>query len=149
MPAYLLDTNHCSYLMNGKEKRPEYRKLQEINAIAKYETISSDPIYMSEVSLSELCLGAEKSPHLTSIYQRINAFRSITPCLAVSSDCWELHGKVKWEILKSGRKMEDFDLLIACIAKKYGCTLVTNDGNFSNLPAGFVPIENWSIGTKP
>lgn len=149
MPAYLLDTNHCSYLMNGKQKQPQYRKPQETNAIARYQGITTDPVYMCEVSLSELCLGAEKSPHFVSIYQRISAFRSITPCLPVSSDCWELHGKVKWEILKSGRKMGDFDLLIACVAKKYGCILVTNDGNFSNLPAGFVPIENWSVASTP
>lgn len=142
---YLLDTNHCSYIMNGKRKQPHYRKPQETNTLNKYQSITSDPVYMCEVSLSELYTGAEKSAHSVSIYQRIATFWSITPCLTVSTDCWELHGKLKWQILKSGGMMADFDLLIACVAKKYGCVLVTNDGNFSNLPAGFLQIENWVV----
>ncbi len=130
--------------MNGGRKQPQFRKPQETNTIAKYLKITVEPVYLCEVSLSELFLGAEKSPYSQSIHQRIATFRSITPCLRISTDCWELHGKVKWELLKNGRSMADFDLLVACVAKKYGCVLVTNDKDFSNLPTGFISIENWS-----
>lgn len=142
---YLLDTNHCSYIMNGGRKQPQYRKPQEVNTLGKYQAITSETVYMCEVSLSELFMGAEKSPHSIDIHQRIRNFRSIIPCLSVTSTCWELHGKTKWEIKKNGGDIKDFDLLIACIAKEYGCVLVTNDSNFKNLPPGFVQIENWAV----
>lgn len=141
---YLLDTNHCSYIMNGTVKNPMYRKSEEINALAKYKSIISTPIYMCEVSLSELCYGAEKSSITPNIYNRIATFRALVPCLSLTTDCWELHGKVKWEIKKSGNNIADFDLLIACVAKTYSCIFVTNDTNFNNLPSGFIQIENWA-----
>lgn len=141
---YLLDTNHCSYIMNGTVKKPMYRKPQEINSLAKYKSIISTPIYMREVSLSELCYGAEKSLITPNIYNRIATFRALVPCLSLTTDCWELHGKVKWEIKKSGNNIADFDLLIACVAKTYSCIFVTNDTNFNNLPSGFIQIENWA-----
>ncbi|MBL8150355.1 MAG: type II toxin-antitoxin system VapC family toxin [Blastocatellia bacterium] len=144
---YLLDTNHCSYIMNASRKNPAYRKPHETSTLAKYQSVSAttDKVYMCEVSLSELFLGAEKSPHTANIYHRIATFRAVVPYLAVTTDCWELHGQVKWQIKKTGGNMEDFDLMIACVAKQYGCTLVTNDADFNNLPAGFVPVENWAI----
>lgn len=142
---YLLDTNHCSYIMNGTRKQPLYRKPYEVNTLAKYKSVKGAKVYMCEVSLSELCLGAEKSVHSQDIYHRLAIFRTIFPCLTLTPDCWELHGQVKWQIRKNGKNIEDFDLLIACIAKKYGCTIVTNDSDFGNLPPNFVPLENWAI----
>ncbi len=142
---YLLDTNHCSYIMNGINKNPQYRKPHETKTLAKFHSATSDILYMCEVSISEIIYGAETAPNVTSIYQRFNQLKTLLPCLTVTSDCWELHGKTKGEMANSGKKMEDFDLMIACIAKKYGCIVVTNDGNFSNLPSGFVNVENWAV----
>lgn len=144
---YLLDTNHCSYIMNAARKNPAYRKPHETKTFDKYQALKSgtDLIYMCEVSLSELFAGAEKSPHSAAIYTRIADFRKVVPCLAVTTDCWELHGKIKWQIKKVGDNVEDFDIMIACVAQKHGCTLVTNDGDMKYLPSGFVTIENWSV----
>lgn len=142
---YLLDTNHCSYIMNGINKNPKYRKPHEAKTLAKFDSITSDTLYMCEVSVSEIIYGAETSPHVATIYHRFTALKLLLPCLTTTSDCWELHGKTKGEMTKNGKKMEDFDLMIACIAKKYGCIVVTNDGDFSNLPSGFVTVENWSV----
>lgn len=144
---YLLDTNHCSYIMNAARKNPTYRKPPETNTLAKYQSINTaiDKIYMCEVSLSELFAGAEKSPHSAKIHTRIADFRKVVPCLAVTTDCWELHGKVKWQIKKVGDNVEDFDIMIACVAKLYGCTLVTNDADMKYLPSAFVTVENWAV----
>lgn len=144
---YLLDTNHCSYIMNAARKKAVYRKPHETNTFSKYQSINTttDQVFMCEVSLSELFMGAEKSPHSASIHTRIADFRKVVPCLDVTNGCWELHGKTKWEIQRVGNNLEDFDLMIACVAKTYGCTLVTNDSDMKNLPSGFVVLENWSV----
>ncbi|MBI4850379.1 MAG: PIN domain-containing protein [Acidobacteria bacterium] len=133
--------------MNAARKNPAYHKPHEANTFGKYQSIktTTDQIFMCEVSLSELFAGAEKSPHSASIYTRIADFRKVVPCLDVITDCWELHGKVKWAVKKTGKNVEDFDLMIACVAKHYGCTLVTNDGDMKYLPSSFVTIENWSV----
>ena len=133
--------------MNAARKNPAYHKPHETKTLTKYQSINTaiDKVYMCEVSLSELFMGAEKSPHSAIIHTRIADFRKVVPCLDVTTDCWELHGKVKWQTKKVGNNLEDFDLMIACVAKIAGCTLVTNDADMKNLPSGFVSIENWAV----
>lgn len=139
---YLLDTNHCSYLMNGLDKAPDRRKPEEINTIKKFQAIT-DTVYMSETSLGELVFGAELSPHATKIYARINNFKAIVVPVVVDEMCWELYGKTKAKLKQTGKLISDMDLLIACVALRYGAILVSNDGGLKNLPAGF-QVENWS-----
>lgn len=140
---YLLDTNHCSYIMNGFGKKPAWRKLQEEHAIRNFLNIK-DTIYMSEVSLGELFYGAEISMNPAKIYEKINNFRKNVPTAYMDESCWEIYAQIKPKLEKKGRCPEDLDLLIACVAKKYDCTLVTNDKDFKNLPKGFLRIENWA-----
>ena len=55
---YLLDTNHCSYLMNGLDKLSHRRKPEEIKTIDRFQA-TKDTVYKTEVSLGELVAGAE------------------------------------------------------------------------------------------
>lgn len=140
---YLLDTNHCSYLMNGLDKLAHRRKPEETNTIARFQSIT-DTVYMAEVSLGELIAGAELSPHTSKIYNRIAKFRSFVVPAPVDELCWELYGKTKATLRKSGKVITDMDLLIACVASRYGSILVSNDLAFNHLPTGF-QIENWAV----
>ncbi len=56
---------------------------------------------------------------------------------------WKLFGKTKALFRKNGKKMSDFDLLLACLAKTNDCTIVTNDKGFDNLPRKFYRV-NWA-----
>lgn len=141
---YLLDTNHCSYLMNGINKRPERRKAEEINTCAIFQTITLDTIYMSEVSIGELIFGAEISANPFIIHQRIKDFRRMVATAYLDEACWEIFGQTKATLETAGTCPEDFDLLIACIAKRYNAVLVSNDRVFKNLPVSF-QVENWAI----
>lgn len=141
---YLLDTNHCSYIMNGLNKKPEWRKSQEENTIKRFLSIT-DTTYMSEVSLGELFYGAEASTNPPRIYQKIRDFRKSVPTAYLDENCWEIYAKIKPPLEKIGQCPEDLDLLIACIAKKYSCVFVTNDRDFKSLPTGFLSIENWAV----
>lgn len=142
---YLLDTNHCSYLMNGLDKAPHRQKSEETRTIQQFQAIT-DTVYMSETSLGELVFGAELSPHATKIYTRINHFKTIIVPVVVDESCWEIYGKTKATLKRTGTIIADMDVLIACTALRYGAVLVSNDGGFRNLPAGF-QVENWSNGT--
>ncbi len=50
--------------------------------------------------------------------------------------------------LPKGKKVENFDLLIACTALFYGLTLVSNNQVFDRLHPD-LKLENWSIGPIP
>ncbi len=140
---YLLDTNHCSYLMNGLYKKESRCKPEEIKTIEAFNKITTDAVYMSEASIGEISYGAEISAHSTNIYQRLAKLKNIILAAPVDVQCWELFEKTKGELKLNGKKIQDIDLLIACVAHRYGCIFVTNDGAFKNLPAGF-QVENWS-----
>ncbi|MCH8157286.1 MAG: type II toxin-antitoxin system VapC family toxin, partial [Nitrospinae bacterium] len=55
---YLLDTNHCVYLMNGLEKKPAVRSKEEQQVIEAVERLGDDPLYMAPATLGELYYGA-------------------------------------------------------------------------------------------
>lgn len=143
---YLLDTNHCSYLMNGLNKQPERRKKEESNTIKVFESLTTETLYMSEVSLGELLYGAEISVNPPRIRQRITDFRRIVVPAFIDEACWEIFARNKAVLEKKGVCPEDFDLLIACIAQRYGAILVSNDSVFKNLPDSF-QVENWAADT--
>jgi len=140
---YLLDTNHCSYLMNGLDKLSHRRKPEEVKTIARFQA-TKDTVYMAEVSLGELVAGAELSPHTSKIYARIANFRGCVVPAPIDELCWELYGKTKAALRKSGKVITDMDLLIACAASRYGSILVSNDAAFAHLPSGF-HVENWAV----
>lgn len=139
---YLLDTNHCSYLMNGLDKSPDRQKIEEVRVIRKAQAIP-DKIYLSEVSLGELIFGAELSPHKEKILDRIDRFKATFIPVEVDRICWEVYGRTKAVLKAEGKLISDMDLLIACTALRYGCILVSNDTNFKNLPPEF-NLENWA-----
>lgn len=130
--------------MNGINKRPERRKVEEINTCTVFQSITSDTIYMSEVSIGELIFGAEISANPTVIHQRIKDFRRMVTTVYLDEVCWEIFGQTKAVLEQAGICVTDFDLLIACIAKRYGAIFVSNDRVFDNLPVSF-QVENWAI----
>ncbi len=140
---YLLDTNHCSYIINGSHKRAEYRKQQEIKTITAFKRLL-DPAYTCDVVAGEMYYGAEISKNPRRTYQRIEAFLATVHPVITDKNCWLLFAKTKAAMKNRGNIMKDFDLLIACIAKRYGYILVSNDQDFNNLPPRFIQIQNWA-----
>ena len=129
--------------MNGLDKLSHRRKPEEIKTIDRFQA-TKDTVYMAEVSLGELVAGAELSPHTSKIYTRIANFRGCVVPAPIDELCWELYGKTKAALRKSGKVITDMDLLIACAASRYGSILVSNDAAFAHLPAGF-HVENWAV----
>lgn len=138
---YLLDTNHCIYLINGLDRSRKNRTAPETNLIDKIQTIESD-IFMSEATLGELYFGAANSTRKDYNYQRIDIFKQAVIPISVDAHIWWLFGDTKAALRKRGKAITDIDLLIACTAKVYDLVLVTNDHDFECLPADF-NRENW------
>lgn len=140
--AYLLDTNHCSYIINGLHKAAAKRKPQEVKAIAAFEALT-DPVYTCDVVVGEMYYGAEMGTNAAETYKRIDRFLKTVFPLVADKESWLLFAQTKAALTKSGKVMTDFDLLIACIAQRHNYIFVTNDNGFKNLPASF-QVENWT-----
>lgn len=145
--SFLLDTNHCVYLNNAKNKRPEDCKAFEIHTLAAFQRVS-DPLFVSEVTLGEMYFGAAKSQQAAKNYGRVEALRTSLNVLPVTLGLWKLFGETKADLQKQGKVIADFDLLIGCTAMYHGLTLVTNDKAFEMLKPT-LKLVDWSIGTTP
>lgn len=129
---YLLDTDVCIYFLNGeKAVRDRLLKTDPRNAS------------LSCITLMELRYGAYKSSRVERNLERIHSLeRQVTVLNRVDSKLTDLFGRLKADMRSKGRKIGDFDLLIACFALSHSLTLVTNNtAHFQNIPE--LQIENW------
>lgn len=140
---YLLDTNHCIYLINGLDKKISRRSETENRLIEKVRRVQSD-IFMSEATLGELYFGAANSGRREYNFQRTDLLKQAVIPIAADEDIWKCFGDTKAAMRKQGKPMTDLDILIACTARLYGLVLVTNDSDFDGLPDDF-QRENWSV----
>ncbi len=138
---YLLDTNHCIYLINGLGKDVARRSEYEKKIVDKVRNIQTG-IFIAEASLGELYFGAANSERKEYNRQRITLFKQAVTPIAIDEDIWRLFGDTKAIMRKRGKSIMDIDLIIACTAKIHEQILVTNDADFDVLPEDFRK-ENW------
>ncbi|MDM8561510.1 PIN domain-containing protein [Candidatus Parabeggiatoa sp. HSG14] len=147
----LLDTNVCIIYMNARAKAEEKRTPKQQQIIERFESIKGNAILcMSEATLGELLFGAEKSQNQTKNLKRIQILKNVVSPLLVDQEVWEVFGKIKAELQKLGKPVDDMDILIAATAKKYELVLVTGDADMDNLDflqSILIKRENW-IKTK-
>jgi predicted nucleic acid-binding protein len=148
---YLLDTNHCAYILNAKSKPENKQSEMEKNTVRMASSCLDSLIYLSEATLGELIYGVEYSKQKEKNLQELEAFIKVISPLSVDLEVWDIFGKAKAQLRKVGKKMPDMDLLIASTAKRYSLILVTNDKHMvllDHLPEPFVERENWAQAKK-
>lgn len=93
---------------------------------------------MSVVTLGELLYGAEKSTNQQRVHESISRFRSEfhVSTIEVTEEIIRQFAKLKTVLSKTGKLIEDFDLLIAATAIEHHLTLVTgNKKHFTRIPS--------------
>lgn len=132
--GYLLDTNICVHFLRGEHQ------LQ-----ARFAALGLAQCFVSEITVAELLFGAANSAPVWRARQRqqVAEFQAlfaeqvlpIGPALAIFAE-------QKAALRRTGRPIDDFDILIGSTALAHGLTLVTRNTrhftNFSNLV-----LENW------
>lgn len=132
--GYLLDTNICVHFLRGEHQ------LQ-----ARFAAFGLAQCFVSEITVAELLFGAANSAPVWQARQRqqVAEFQAlfaeqvlpIGPALAIFAE-------QKAALRRTGRPIDDFDILIGSTALAHGLTLVTRNTrhftNFSNLI-----VENW------
>lgn len=127
--TYLLDTCICIALIKGNATVVEHiRQVGYTNC------------KISEITLAELYFGAVKSgqqKHFEDVYEIKDLFEQYP----ISNSLKE-YGEIRWQLERTGMKIDHFDTLIAATALQEDLILVTgNIKHFNRIPG--LRIENW------
>jgi tRNA(fMet)-specific endonuclease VapC len=129
---YLLDTNICIFIKNGKPPQVLQRLRQTIKK----------KVYISSITLAELQYGVYNS--LTIEKNRISLTQFIAPfsLLNFDDDDAEEFGRIRSYLKRSGSLIGPYDMLIAAQAISKNLVLVTNNtAEFSRIQN--LKLEDW------
>jgi tRNA(fMet)-specific endonuclease VapC len=134
--TYLLDTNACIALING---RPEAvrRRFARVTA-------GDDVIATSSVVLFELWYGVAKSQRLKANAERIAIFLSgPLEVMDFTAEDAEHSGRIRAALEGLGKPIGAYDLLIAGQALRHKATLVTaNSSEFARVRG--LRLQDWA-----
>jgi len=133
---YMLDTNTCIYIMNGKPA--------EVHRI--FSGIHPEDVGVSSITLAELWYGVENSNHREKNATLLHMFLSPLTLGDFDEDAAQEYGIIRAHLHKRGSMIGSMDLLIAAHAKALGVTLITNNfREFRRVPG--LKVENW-VGSR-
>jgi tRNA(fMet)-specific endonuclease VapC len=121
MPAYLIDTNHASRLMDGIE--PIVSRVR--NCIAH-----GDAFFLSITVVGELYYAVYASQRVRNNLRRFEALRVLASTLPFGEAEAREYGRIQAELKARGRPIPGTDAQIAAVARLHGLTVLTADRHF-------------------
>lgn len=132
MKQFLLDTNICIYYIKG---------LYDLKS--KFEEVGPENCFISEITLAELKFGVAKSKAKEKNQKALDNFLSGIQILPIFP-ALDIYAEEKARLQKSGKIIDDFDLLIGATAVSFILTMVTNNtSHFSRLTD--IKLEDWTV----
>lgn len=148
MNVYLLDTNHCSRLLQGHPRIVERLSSLDDALVVTCVIVQGELVYM-----------AQKSEQRAANLLRVQSFLHDIDVYPVDDEAANIYGRLKAAILerfgpkeKARRRQArpeslgftDNDLWIAAIAKRHGCTIVSADSDFNRVAEiDDLAVEAW------
>lgn len=130
MNGYLLDTSICVFLFRGNPTIEE-----------RLNNIGADKCYITDVVAAELIFGAYYSDRTEENLRQVEQFIAEIQVIPFSETI-HIFAQERAKLWKTGKKIEDFDLLIGSAAKAKGLTMVTHNVKHFEHIEGLV-IEDW------
>jgi tRNA(fMet)-specific endonuclease VapC len=146
--VYLLDTNHCSYLLKG-----------DPSVVNKMRGLGNTKLATCVIVQGELTYMVYKSERVAENLKNIKSLLSYIDILGIDKETANIYGKIKADLFKkfgprkrrSLRKItlrklgfQENDLWIASIAIKNDLTIVTKDRDFERIKEIVnISLENW------
>jgi len=113
---YLVDTDWVIHYLNGHPA-----------IVARIQTLSSEGIAMSVISLAELYEGVFYSRNPQKSEQALQDFVRGIELLGIDEEITRVFGRERGKLRAAGKTLGDFDLLIGVTALQRGRTLLTNN----------------------
>jgi len=129
----LLDTDVCVEILRGNQRVIERRRSTE------------DEVATTWVTAAELYYGAARSAAPEENRLLVSSFLATLEVLGPDRAAVERFGVLKASLEGEGRRLADFDLLIAAAALAAGAVLVTgNRRHYRRVPG--LELEDWARG---
>lgn len=132
MNQYLLDTNICIYFIKGL-----------YNLKSKFIEVGPENCFISEITLAELKFGVAKSQAKDRNKKTLERFLSGVQIVPIYP-ALDIYASEKARLQKTGKVIDDFDLLIGATAVSFGLIMVTNNTNHFNRIKE-LKLEDWTI----
>ena len=130
MKGYLLDTSTCVFLLRGNRNVEE--KLNEID---------ESECFITDTVVAELLFGAYYSDRVEDNLREVETFVAEMKVIPFHETI-HTFAQERTALWKSGKKIDDFDLLIGSAAKAKGLVVVThNSKHFEHIEG--IQIEDW------
>lgn len=127
---YMLDTNAASTLIRGHITAEMQNLLME------------RPACISVITEAELRFGVKRRPEATRLAKAVEIFLQDTPVLPWLSATAQAYAELRTQMETQGIGLSAMDLLIAAHARADGCTLITADQAFKQVPG--LSVFDWS-----
>lgn len=108
----------------------------------KFDSVPSENLFISEMTLAELKFGVENSEHREKNRKTLDNFLTGVQVLPIFHSL-DLYGKEKARLRKAGTPIDDFDLLIGVTSVSHKLTMVTNNTNHFKRITG-IELEDWT-----
>ncbi|MGK7960191.1 type II toxin-antitoxin system tRNA(fMet)-specific endonuclease VapC [Crocosphaera sp.] len=128
----MLDTNICIYII---KKRPS-------TVLTRFQTIASEDLYLSVMTVAELQYGVDKSNAKSKNQEILDDFISRLQVLPWEETAGQCYSKIRNYLEAKGTPIGNMDMLIAAHCQSQNYTLVTNNiREFERIPD--LKVENW------
>lgn len=131
---YLLDTNVCIRLLNGRAPQ----------VVQRLQRHHPSEVNLCSVVKAELIHGAHRSNRTAENLRLLERFFDPFDSLPFDDRCADVYGRIQADLERMGMAIGPNDLLIAAIAVAHGLTLVTaNTREFERVIG--LAVENWEL----
>jgi tRNA(fMet)-specific endonuclease VapC len=114
----------------------------KFNLETKFDKVTIDNCFISEITLAELKFGIENSEKPEKNKRALEAFLTGVQILPIFHSL-DIYAKEKARLRKTGTPIDDFDLLIVVTAVLHKLIMVTNNINhFKRINA--IKLEDWT-----
>ncbi|MCW4469175.1 type II toxin-antitoxin system VapC family toxin [Flavobacterium sp. MFBS3-15] len=132
MKKYLIDTNIAIFYMKGKFELDK-----------KFDKLSTEDCYISEITLAELKFGIAKSEKPEKNKKALDNFLEGVQVLPIFHSL-DLYASEKARLQKAGTPIDDFDLLIGVTSVTHDLIMVTNNTkHFKQITN--IQTEDWIL----
>jgi tRNA(fMet)-specific endonuclease VapC len=114
----------------------------KFNLNEKFDKISADDLFISEITLAELKFGVENSEKVDKNRKALEAFLTGVKILPIFHSL-DLYAKEKARLRKFGTPVDDFDLFIGVTSVIHGLIMVTNNTEHFKRING-IKLEDWT-----
>lgn len=133
-PAFLLDTNICIYIINGRSA----------GALQRFSGLQYGQVGISSITGAELCFGVSESASARN-QQALDKFLAPLEVMPFDEGAMREYGRLRAHLEACGTPIGAMDLLIAAHALALSSVLVTNNlREFRRVPG--LSLENWADG---